>query len=529
MKKYLCLVTLAVFAFAGCHFSFGDKNSPIPSTTDETTSDNTDASVPTKTETPVSTEEIIKNLDTNNTSVIDGKVSGPFGDSDFIQISKTAELTGNITVPSSGKTYYISPDGRDSNDGTREKPFKTFGKTLTKLKPGDTLYVMSGSNKTKIPVHKPTLKCLSKKEGDIKINDEQIDVEADFAENIFIKNMVGSADAYITIAAAPGHSPVLAVSSDAIVDITNSSYLRISGLNLWGSTGDGAEGIQFTSGYKDKSNCNHIIIDNCDFKYINVRDKNFNGHGISMHGGSEKYPINNILIYNNKFQYLLTGFSECVTAVGNCEYINIIENEIDYTCNIGIDIGGHYEDCKNEKGSLCTDKDFVRYAYVANNKVSNELSAYDATAYGIYVDGGQHIQIINNTVTDCTGAFEVGAEEDCGDYPTADVLIKGNHVKNSVTDELLADRCHVFQIGGYDDETDGYVKDVRVEENDIYINAAISHAVFDFSKCQNVTIINNKFSATKSFTDGYVFEEIDSDKNIVIKDNDYNGIPEYDD
>ncbi len=512
MKKSLSLIGLAAFAFASCSFTSGEDSSLFPFSLST-----------------VSTEEIVRNLPENHTAVLEGKLSGPCGDSQIIQLSRSAEA-GGIPNLSHGNKYYISPDGIDKTDsGTKENPFKSFEYALKKLNPGDTLYVMTGRQKTPVTAHKSTLTCNSTSKGDITINDETVTVQADFTENIKIKNLNGNANSYITIASAPGNKekPVISISKDSsdkkIVYIKNSSYIRLSGLALWASYGNGAEGVKFSDDYE--SDCNHIIIDNCDFRYINVGTKSNNGHGISMSGNSAKNSINNVLIYKNTFQYLLNGKSECVTAVGNCEYINIIGNQIDSTGNIGIDVGGNYGYCKDKNGDVCKEKDFVRYVYIAKNKVSNELSSYDQTAYAIYADGGQHIQIIGNTVSDCTGAFEVGAEEPCGAFPTSDVLILENKIKNSVTDKNLASRCHVFQIGGYDDDNDGYVRNVKLERNNVYIDAPIKSYVFDFSKCQSVLIVNNTFVATKNYN-GYVFEHKEK---AIVRNNTYTNILEEDD
>lgn len=42
------------------------------------------------------------------------------------------------------KTYYISPNGKDTNNGTKEAPYKTFAIATKVLKPGDTLLLMDG-------------------------------------------------------------------------------------------------------------------------------------------------------------------------------------------------------------------------------------------------------------------------------------------------------------------------------------------------------------------------------------------------
>jgi hypothetical protein len=53
---------------------------------------------------------------------------------------------GIFSVPiSQGATYYVAPDGNDSNPGAATRPFKTIGRGAGLLKPGDTLYVRAGT------------------------------------------------------------------------------------------------------------------------------------------------------------------------------------------------------------------------------------------------------------------------------------------------------------------------------------------------------------------------------------------------
>src|SRR5208283_5486023 len=41
-------------------------------------------------------------------------------------------------------TYYVAPNGNDASAGTSTAPWATFAKSMTVLKPGDTLYLKDG-------------------------------------------------------------------------------------------------------------------------------------------------------------------------------------------------------------------------------------------------------------------------------------------------------------------------------------------------------------------------------------------------
>jgi parallel beta-helix repeat protein len=54
-------------------------------------------------------------------------------------------LGGIISATSSeAATYYVAPTGNNANPGTQAQPFRTLGYGVTKLTPGDTLYVRAG-------------------------------------------------------------------------------------------------------------------------------------------------------------------------------------------------------------------------------------------------------------------------------------------------------------------------------------------------------------------------------------------------
>lgn len=518
MKKSLLFMGLAAVAFASCSLAVDDDaaSSAADRASKSKSSKKTSATV-----------EL-------SHPVIDGTETGPFGDISFKEIVSYAESSGIIDVNSNGKVYYISPDGNDKNDGTSEKPFKTFKTALSKLKAGDTLYVKTGS-KISGTKYRYEAKYKGSGEEDIEVKQKKESGTADFNEQIQLKNLNGNEDNYITIASDPRNteSPVLsrlnASSGFAILTIKNSSYVRISGLHFSSSHGKNAGGIVVQG---SSNNVHHVIVDNCEFSYIATPDpaeEDNTANGILLLGQAPKYSINNILIFNNKFHDMATGWSECISAPGNVENLNVIANDLNETGNIGIDVGGNYKYCSDAS------KDFTRYAYIANNTVRNEMSAYGDTAYGIYADGGQHIVIVNNVVEDCMGGFEVGAEEvpSSEKYSTNDVLIRGNKVSNNTSDKYKCKHVYTLQIGGYEKER-GWVKNVKIVDNDISASCKTENPLIVFSKCDGITVEGNDFSASSKFKGcvfGYDFGKSSSKtKNVKIGENEYSsGLSKYDD
>jgi hypothetical protein len=54
------------------------------------------------------------------------------------------QFTETFHTIAKGPKFYVSPDGSDEADGSKEKPFKTIQFALTRLKAGDTLYLREG-------------------------------------------------------------------------------------------------------------------------------------------------------------------------------------------------------------------------------------------------------------------------------------------------------------------------------------------------------------------------------------------------
>ena len=423
-----------------------------------------------------SSNEIPGDFSNLTTPVIDGEFSGLCGDQAFIE--KNNLVMNDELVPMTD-VIYLSPDGLDSNDGSSDAPYKTFSKALSKLSPGKTLYLKSGT----------------------------------YTEQLVLgSEIAGTKENYINITGDSVIFDGTSFSEDfRILVISGASYVRISHLSFKNSNGPDAAGIII------EPPSNHIIVDNCSFSDIKVPSPEVRDHvanGISCFGDSTE-SINNILLYGNYFNNMATGWGECISITGNCEHINIVNNGVFETGNIGIDVGGNYGYCKEP--SL----DFARWVYIYKNTVKLCESAYGDTAYGIYADGGQHIQIIGNIVRNCSGGIEAGAEETQKsiDYATSDILIKENDVSNSV-------EC-ALSIGGYEENL-GWVCNVKVIENIFTDNADKEDgALVTLNKCNNVLIENNTFTESDGVYGGtFLYKALSDDyiRNVTIGTNVLNGI-----
>jgi hypothetical protein len=54
-----------------------------------------------------------------------------------------------------GKVFYVSPDGSDRNSGSKGAPFRTIAKGISKMRPGTTTYVRSGTYRERVTARGP--------------------------------------------------------------------------------------------------------------------------------------------------------------------------------------------------------------------------------------------------------------------------------------------------------------------------------------------------------------------------------------
>jgi hypothetical protein len=131
----------------------------------------------------------------------------PSSDATMVSPVETA-VTAEVAQPDADPaTLYVSPVvGDDANDGqTQETPWASLQASLDRLTPGQTLYLMDGRY------------------------EEQ--TEPDNAHHIVRSS--GTADAWIGITAAPGHSPVVVASNGNGIEL-QAAYVEVSGLQIVG-------------------------------------------------------------------------------------------------------------------------------------------------------------------------------------------------------------------------------------------------------------------------------------------------------
>lgn len=330
---------------------------------------------------------------------------------------------------------HVSSNGDEKTaTGSENQPFTTISDALAVVKPGMTISVHTGT-------YQP--------------------FEA-YAEHS------GTAKAPVTIRAADGEQPVIKSKKAIGIHLINVDNFVISGLEVVGGT----HGIYYEStkeqGEKPLEN---ITIQNCMVHDINGT------HGICIYGGNDQAPLKNVIMENCEVFDCQCGSSEATVFNGNIDGFIIRNNEIHDNNNIGIDMIGFEGTAKHEddyQGNLY-DVDFVRngacYGNVVyaistlGNEAYQEGEDYILCAGGIYVDGGQNIDIYNNFIYNCDIGVEVATEHS----PIDNSLF---HVSGiDVYDNIIAN-CQGYcglAFGGYD-STLGLTEDCRFYNNTLIDN-----------------------------------------------------------
>ncbi len=227
------------------------------------------------------------------------------------------------SIFASGQTsWYVNQQlGSNSNNGlTPNTSFKSIEYGMESfVKPGDTLFVIGEyTNSTYNPDYSYS--------GDI--NDGQIWKKEN---TISLKNIHGKPNKYITLKAYDGNTKIKGDGAN-IFRVLNASYLKIIDLDISGEVEriplSTAKALQFL--YKDKNNTVHYRVQpgTSDSEIANMtfpKLKNIKRPSYTDTRGIYFSNVNHIDLINNHVHHTPgNGF-----RVADCEYINIIGNEVD--------------------------------------------------------------------------------------------------------------------------------------------------------------------------------------------------------
>jgi hypothetical protein len=355
-------------------------------------------------------------------------------------LSQASLFTGSGIEPAAASTYYVSPNGNDSNPGTESQPWKTIQKACDTLTAESTVYVKAGQYNEKITV-----------------------------------NVSGTASGgYITIRNYESDKVVIdgtGVSGDNIIYIENKDYIKIIGFEICNNTG-----VSDGSGIRIEGSGEHIELKNNKIYEIRGSD----AMGITVYGTNASKSISYLTIDGNEIYNCDPAHSEALTLNGNVEQFEVTNNIVHDVNNIGIDFIGGEKTCPDN------DKDAARNGVCSGNLIYKANSSYGGGyAAGIYVDGGNTIVLERNVVYDCDMGIEIGCE--IKGKIAYDIVVRSNFVFNN------GKRGIVF--GGYDYPNTGKVKDCKFYNNTCFNNDTQStgDGEMRIEYAENCDIRNNIF------------------------------------
>lgn len=353
------------------------------------------------------------------------------------------ELDDNKVVVDEANSIFVSANGDDTTGtGTLENPYKTIKKALDTVVAGQTIYVRAGT----------------------------------YTENVqFAKS--GTEDNYITLRNYPLESVVLdctGKSVEAVVDFNYQSYIKLIGLEPCNLT----QSSNAIFGILARGKESHLVIANNNIHNINAKSaENGQANGIKIFGLDSTTPCSHILIQNNHIHDCVCGWSEALTVTANSEYVDVINNTIHDTGNIGIDIAGNFGDCSN------AELDHARNVFVSKNTVYN-CNSVNASCAGLYCDGASNVIFHANKSYNNQVGLELGSEEmpSSEDYCPHNILAINNLVYNN----------SVRQVGlGGNSDSAGKTFDVKLWNNTIIHPASAEDVCMAINHGDGFDLTNN--------------------------------------
>lgn len=332
------------------------------------------------------------------------------------------------------KEIHVAVDGNDeSGKGTQDSPYATVS-AASKDAPGSIIVLHEGDY------------------GPIQLGPE----------------CSGNEKTSTIIRPAEGEHAVIHAEGGTGISLVNAGYITVEDLEIEGGT----HGIYYESTREAGGPLTDILIRGC--KVHGVRGT----HGICVYARNDLAPVQKITIEGCEVYDCECGSSESMVLNGNIDGFIIKDNRIHDNNNIGIDMIGFEGTAKHpdeDGGKNAYEVDMVRNGSCAGNVVYNistegnqayfENGEYDPCASGIYVDGGQNIEIYNNFVFNCDIGIEVATEHS----PDVNELfrVSGVHVHDNVIAKCMGFTGICF--GGYDN-TCGFTDECVFDHNTLIEN-----------------------------------------------------------
>jgi len=294
--------------------------------------------------------------------------------------TKSASSSVNIAFASSS-TYYVSPTGIDSNNGSIGMPWRTVTHAVEQVASGSTIVARAGVYNERVLINKALT--LQSYPGELATID---------GTGV---PMVSGPYAYGLVDIASGLSSVTISGLEIRNFIATSASFVPAGIHMEGT------------GTNVKILNNHIHDIQNKAAYSGRRDGSClssppNAFGLVIAGTNGTVPINNFTISGNELNNLITGCSESLTVNGNTQSFTIMNNRVHDNSNIGIAaLGGEGVASAHDYASNGTISGNTVYNIHSSSQAGNAWDVYGTAcdcADGIYLDGSNSIIVERNVV-----------------------------------------------------------------------------------------------------------------------------------
>ncbi len=320
--------------------------------------------------------------------------------------TKSASASVNIAF-ASASSFYVSPMGNDSNNGTINLPWRTVTHAIGQVSSGSTIVARAGVYNERVVINKALT--LQSYPGELGIVD---------GTGV---PMVSGPYAYGLVDIASGTSNVTISGLEIRNFIATAASFVPAGIHMEGV----GSNIQILN--------NHIHHIQNKASYSGKKDGSCGGSppnafGLVIAGTSGTASINNFTIRGNELDHLITGCSESMTANGNTQSFTIENNVVHDNSNIGIAaLGGEGVAPAHDYASNGTIRGNTVYNIYSSSQAGNAWDVYGTAcdcADGIYLDGSDSIVVERNLVHHVDWGTETTGEK--AGQNTTNITVRDN-------------------------------------------------------------------------------------------------------
>ncbi len=388
-----------------------------------------------------------------------------------------AENSTWLAVNIKNKVWYVSPTGADTNDGSsKEKPFATMQKAMDTTNPGDTVLVMNGTYSNTTP------------------NSSIVSIER-----------AGTANAWITLMAYPGHKPKLQAKNWSAISV-NTSYIIVEGFTIEGNRDEitleyakaeqnnssnpitGGNGIAITSVFTEPNHRAHHVV---------IRKNTVSkcpGGGIYTYS-ADYVTIEDNIIWGNAYYspYANSGLSfyqnwnsDQSTTTKMIARRNIIYDNKNLIPFLFSDTDPAKRSITDGNGIIVDDSRNTQNnsalgAYKGRTLLENNI-VYNNGARGLHVYESDHVEIINNTT------YQNSMQPETPEGEITTISASDVNVFNNIM-YARADRPSITR----------YAKDATELATQVFEhNLVFGGTKFDADSSKNLVGINPKFVDTNN-------------------------------